>query len=52
MDCIDIPFDYAAPKRECIDRDSQRICDQIKGNLYRSNRLCLTNKTKSSFSSS
>ena len=31
---IDIPVDYAAPKRECIDRDSQRIWDQIKGNLY------------------
>ena len=22
---IDIPVDYATPKRECIDRDSQRI---------------------------
>ena len=31
---IDIPVDYSAPKRECIDRDSQRIWDQIKGNLY------------------
>ena len=31
---IDIPVDYATPKRECIDRDSQRIWDQIKGNLY------------------
>jgi len=24
---IDIPVDYATPKRECIDRDSQRIWD-------------------------
>jgi len=40
---IDIPVDYATPKREWIDRDSKRRWNMIKGNLY--NKKIWKNKT-------